>query len=173
MTHMLICSLCWYVIFHTLHYTLQHAATHCNTLQHTATHCNTLQHTATHCWYVIFHTLHYCSTECTRINGVMNYTVELWRTCWYVLFVDTLSFTHSTTARQMYWITPCISVCHHSYVIFHTLHYCSTECTRINGVMNYTVHKVGVISQMLNDDTHLCMGLFSTFGTKCEAFHAC
>ena len=30
-------------------YTQQHTATHCNTLQHTATHCNTLQHPATHC----------------------------------------------------------------------------------------------------------------------------
>jgi len=33
---------------HTILYTLQHTATHCNTLQHTAARCNTLQHTATH-----------------------------------------------------------------------------------------------------------------------------
>jgi len=34
---------------HKYHFTLQHAATHCNTLQHAATRCNTLQHAATRC----------------------------------------------------------------------------------------------------------------------------
>ena len=64
------------------HYTLQHAATHCNTLQHTATHCNvlfensedsslgylthtspnyTLQRTATHC-NTLQHTAIHCNT---------------------------------------------------------------------------------------------------------------
>jgi len=102
-------------------FTLQHAATRCNTLQHVATHGTTLQHTSTHC-----NTLHltytsHCNTQRnahshTRSSHTRTY-IHMCTSMRYGEIIDPHSFTLQHTA------THCITLQHtaiHCNTLQHT-----------------------------------------------------
>ena len=195
MTHMLICSLCWYVIFHTLHYTLQHAATHCNTLQHTATHCNTLlicylSHTPllldwvhAYQWGDELHCTqgksHFADVEWwhTLMHGVIQY---IWHKVWGIsrMLTDVIQMTPHTDATQMV----CCSVLQCVFVCCSVLQ-CAAVCCSVR-------HFTHVKWRHTHDATHWCHpnGVLQCVAVccsvlqcvaaccsvlQCEAFHAC
>jgi len=63
------------VIDGSVHTTLQHTATHCNTLKQAAAHCNTLQTTATHC-----NALQRTATHCNALQRTATHCNALQRT---------------------------------------------------------------------------------------------
>jgi len=114
----------------TLHLTLQHTATPCNTLQHTVTHCNTLQHTATHC-NTLQHTAAHCNLlQCTTMHcNTLQHTATHCNTLQHTA-------THCNTATQA---TACGQECHcwrlpvttHCKTLQHTAIHCNLRCNTL------------------------------------------